>query len=191
VVGPVLSNKLLCISDIWRTYVKFLFVVDRVLVMYFHVFMAPWLIITEFGLDDWIYLFVHTLLIAVNYNDSQSIFSRTLLPWLLHSPSRSATDLIRFCTSYIVSRQTHIIHIRCPAISEPHRKHLFLYCICSVLHNSWGYLIVAYVFVAAGMCLPSPCPAAGLHVTICKVRFGFHVNCVLYESARRTKISII
>jgi hypothetical protein len=39
----------------------------------------------------------------------------------------SLSDLIRFCTTYIVSRRTHRKHIRCQAIDicEPHRKHLF------------------------------------------------------------------
>jgi hypothetical protein len=36
------------------------------------------------GLGDWIYwhLFVQSLVITIKYNNSQSIFSRTLLPWL-------------------------------------------------------------------------------------------------------------
>jgi hypothetical protein len=46
--------------------------------------MAPWLIITGFGLDNWIYwlLLLQSPLITINYHNSQSIFSRTLLPWL-------------------------------------------------------------------------------------------------------------
>jgi hypothetical protein len=45
-------------------------------------------------------------------------------------------------------------------ICEPHRKHLFLYCcIYSALHSNGIYLIVTCVFVVAGMCLPSRCPA--------------------------------
>jgi hypothetical protein len=69
--------------------------------------MATWLIITGSGLDDWIYLrllckvslnhnqlpeltiigfidafFVQSLLITINYQNSLSIFSLTLLPWL-------------------------------------------------------------------------------------------------------------
>jgi hypothetical protein len=72
-------------------------------------------------------------------------------------------------TTYIISRRTHRKHIRCPArdICEPYRKHLFLYCcIYSRLHSKWNYPIVACVFVVAGMCLPSRCPATGLHITI-------------------------
>jgi hypothetical protein len=46
--------------------------------------MASWLIIMGSGLDDWIYwhLLVHSLVITINYNNSQSICSRTLLPGL-------------------------------------------------------------------------------------------------------------
>jgi hypothetical protein len=46
--------------------------------------MAPWLIITGSGLDDWIYwhLLVQSLVMTMNYNNSHSIFSRTLLSWL-------------------------------------------------------------------------------------------------------------
>jgi hypothetical protein len=46
--------------------------------------MAPWLIITGSGLDNLIYwhLLVQSRLIAIIYNNSESIFSRTLLPWL-------------------------------------------------------------------------------------------------------------
>jgi hypothetical protein len=51
---------------------------------YCHVFIAPWLIITGSGLDDWIYwqLILQSLLIIIKYKNSESIFSRTLLPWL-------------------------------------------------------------------------------------------------------------
>jgi hypothetical protein len=46
--------------------------------------MAPWLIISGFGLDDWIYwhILLHSLVNTVSYNNSQSVFSRTLVPWL-------------------------------------------------------------------------------------------------------------
>jgi hypothetical protein len=49
-----------------------------------HDFMAPWLIITGSGLDYWIYwqLILQSLVITINYKNSQSIISRTLLPWL-------------------------------------------------------------------------------------------------------------
>jgi hypothetical protein len=51
------------------------------------------------------------------------------------------------------------------------RKHRFLYCCKGVfrasLHSDRSYPIVACLFVAAGMCLPSPCLAMGIHVTIC------------------------
>jgi hypothetical protein len=58
--------------------------------------MAAWLIIRGSGLDDWIYwrLLLQSLLITVKYKNSQSVFNRTLLPWLLrtHSCSHSTTD---------------------------------------------------------------------------------------------------
>jgi hypothetical protein len=46
--------------------------------------MAAWLTITGFGLDDWIYLhlLIQSLVITINYNISQSLFGRNLLPWL-------------------------------------------------------------------------------------------------------------
>jgi hypothetical protein len=49
---------------------------------YCHVY--GWLIRRGFGLDDWIYcrLFVQSLVITMNYNNSSQIFSQTLLPWL-------------------------------------------------------------------------------------------------------------
>jgi hypothetical protein len=51
---------------------------------YFHVLMAPWRIIKGSGLDDCIYwqLLLQSLVITISYKNSQSIFSRTLLPWL-------------------------------------------------------------------------------------------------------------
>jgi hypothetical protein len=49
--------------------------------IYCHVLMAPWLIITGFGLD-FLTPYLQSLLITINYNGSQSIFSRSLLPWL-------------------------------------------------------------------------------------------------------------
>jgi hypothetical protein len=68
----------------------------------------------------------------------------------LHSRSHSTIDLILFCTTYIVSRRTLRKHIRCPAVCEPHRKHVFLYClIYSALHSNGKYPIVAYVFAVA------------------------------------------
>jgi hypothetical protein len=122
--------------------------------------MAVWLIITGFGLDNWISTFLYT--------HSQSIFSRALHPWLPRTRSILISDLIRFCTTYIVSRWTHTKHIRCPAtdICESHRKHFFLYCcIYCALHSNGSYPTVACVFVAAGMRLPSRCLEMALHVT--------------------------
>jgi hypothetical protein len=49
-----------------------------------HAVMAAWLIITGFGSDDLIYwqLLLQSLVITINYINSQSIFRRILLPWL-------------------------------------------------------------------------------------------------------------
>jgi hypothetical protein len=80
------------------------------LLVYCHVFMAPWVIITGSGLDDWIYW---QLLCAVSPNHNQlqklTIFSRTLLPWLPRTRSFSFynSDLIYDWTTYIVSRRNH------------------------------------------------------------------------------------
>jgi hypothetical protein len=137
--------------------------------------MAPWLIMTGLGLDDSInlHLLVQSLVITINYNNSQSIFSRTLLPWLPRTRSFLVLvlrlTLIYDWTIYIVSRRIHRKHIRFLAmdICEPHRKHRVLYCcIYSALHSNGSYPIVACIFVAAGMCLPSSCQQTGVHVTI-------------------------
>jgi hypothetical protein len=86
----------------------------------------------------------------------------------LHTGTLTHWLLIYDWTTYIVSRRTHRKHIRCPAmdICEPYRKHLFPHCIYSALYSSGSSPIVACVFVVAGMCLPSRCPATGLHVAI-------------------------
>jgi hypothetical protein len=54
----------------------------------------------------WIYwlLLLQSPVITINYKNSQSIFSQTLLPWLLRTRSvpflvLSPSDLIRFCTA--------------------------------------------------------------------------------------------
>jgi hypothetical protein len=116
---------------------------------------------------------LQTLLIAINYNASQPIYSLTLLPGLcedsLHSHFRTTSHLIMFCTTYIVSRRIHRKHVPCSGmdICESHTKHLLLYCrIYSALHSNGSYPIVACVFIIAEMCSPSRCPATGLHVTI-------------------------
>jgi hypothetical protein len=66
---------------------------------YCHVFMVPWLIRTGSGLDDWIYwhFLVQSRLITIRYKNSQSIFSRTLLPW--RSRTHSILVLILRLTS--------------------------------------------------------------------------------------------
>jgi hypothetical protein len=120
--------------------------------------------------------FINTLFtLTHNHNISQSILTEHFFldcRATLHSCSLSLSlwfDSILYYILY-VSRRTHRKHIRCPAmdICEPHRKHLFLYCIYSALHSKDSYPIVACVFVASGMCLPSRCPATGLYVTIYK-----------------------
>jgi hypothetical protein len=127
--------------------------------------MAPWLIITGSGLDDWIYWHLlynlsesQSITITHNQYSAEPFFldCRGLAPvsfsfydWPIHS------DLIRFCTAYIVSRRTHRKHIRWPAVDicEPHKKHRFLYCcIYSALHSNGNYLIVASLFVVAYCC---------------------------------------
>jgi hypothetical protein len=50
-----------------------------------HVFMAPWLIITGYVFDDWIYwhILVQSLLITINYNSSLHSPSLSFYDWLL------------------------------------------------------------------------------------------------------------
>jgi hypothetical protein len=128
--------------------------------------MAPWLIITGLGLDL-LSLLLQSLLITINYNNSQSISSRTLLPWLPRTRSILVLVLrllIYDWTTYIhVISRTHRKHICCPAmdICEPHRKHLFLCCIYSTLNSNGSCPIAACVFVVAEMCLATRCLAMG------------------------------
>jgi hypothetical protein len=55
-------------------------------------------------------------------------------------------------------------------ICEPHRKHLLrhgsIVAFTAPSHSNGSYPIVACVFVAAGMCLPSRCLETGVHVTL-------------------------
>jgi hypothetical protein len=107
--------------------------------------MPPRSIITGFGLDL-LTLLLQSLLIAINYNNSQSIFSRTLLPWLPKTCSipilvlRLTSDLRLY--HLLISRWTHRKHIRCPAMDkcESHRKHLFIYCCIYFALHSNGYI---------------------------------------------------
>jgi hypothetical protein len=93
------------------------------------------------------YLLVHYLLIAVNYNKSQS----SAAPFFLDCRGLTPFSFYGW-TTYTVSTRLHRKHIRCPAmdICEPHRKHLFLYCcIYSALHSNGSYPIVACIFAVA------------------------------------------
>jgi hypothetical protein len=64
---------LLTYYEFWCIKVCVVFNVPLRTKKYCHAFMAPWSIITGFGLDDWIYwrLLVQSLLITLNYNRSQ------------------------------------------------------------------------------------------------------------------------
>jgi hypothetical protein len=95
----------------------------------------------------------------------------------LHSCSCSTTDF------WFTTGPQTTENIRCPAVDvcKPHRKHLFLYCcIYSALHSNGSYSIVACLSVIAWMCLPSRCPATGLHVTI-------YNNVYVYERQSESK----
>jgi hypothetical protein len=78
----------------------------------------------------------------------------------LHSRSSCLISVLYYLYS---PEAVHRKHIRWRAIDicEPHRKHLFLYCIYSALHSNGRYPIVA-----AGVCLPSSCLEMCPHVTI-------------------------
>jgi hypothetical protein len=79
---------------------------------YCQVFMSPWLIITGFVLDDWIYYHVlsQSLLITMNYNSSQSIFSRTLLPWLSRARPFSFTFSLWFENTSVAQQWIYANH---------------------------------------------------------------------------------
>jgi hypothetical protein len=123
------------------------------------------------------FILLQSLVITINYNSSQSIFSWTLLLWLLRTRPililvLSTTDLICDWATYIASRQTHRKHICSPAVDicEPQKIYL-LDLLDWILHgvlqgalpSQWA---VYPESVSAGMCLPSHCPAMGLHVTL-------------------------
>jgi hypothetical protein len=73
--------------------------------------MTPWQVITGFWLDDWIYwhLLVQSIIINPQPNSSTLTAEDSL-----HSRSPSTTDVVRFCTTYKVSRRTHRKHICFP-----------------------------------------------------------------------------
>jgi hypothetical protein len=138
----------------------------------------------------WLDLLIPSFTVSLNHNQLQQLTIRyclRLAPFsFTFSFSFYDSLLIYEWPTYRISRRIHRKHIRFPPmdICEPHRKHLFLYC-CnySALHSNGSYPIVAYVFVVAEMCLPSRCPAMGLHITISNTIFkkedirtwtGFH-----------------
>jgi hypothetical protein len=55
-------------------------------------------------------------------------------------------------------------------LRRTYRKHRFLYrcegVFTAPLYSNGSYSIVACVFIAAGMCLPSPCISVGMYFTI-------------------------
>jgi hypothetical protein len=161
-----------------------------------------------FGLDDWIYLAppLQSLWITINYNNSQPIFSRTLLTWLprtrpilvlslsflnlslmlrptvsrsvflgMKHPSGANTRSLLLSDSCYDRRPVGQswngpIENTCVALqwiymrtTEKTSLSLLLY---SALHSNWSYPIVAYIFVASGMCLPCRCLVMGLHVSV-------------------------
>jgi hypothetical protein len=96
--------------------------------------MAAWLIIMRCGLDEWIYWkhLLQSLAITIDYNISQLIFSRTLLPWLPSTCSSFVLILVLRLTwfeSVPLSRRILRKNIHFPAIDvcEPDRKYIF-YC---------------------------------------------------------------
>jgi hypothetical protein len=70
---------------------------------------------TRFGLDDWISssLLVQSLVITINYNNSQQIFSWTLLPWLPRTPS-IPTGLPLLLASNVLPKTTYNHFTRTP-----------------------------------------------------------------------------
>jgi hypothetical protein len=97
--------------------------------------------------------------------------------------------LLLFCSSTLLNCSLLYNHFaRTTQKTQP------LYCwegvFTAPLHRNWSYSIVACVFVAAGMCLPSCClamniysdftiPAFGRHVTIFKYTTDFTVPTIL------------
>jgi hypothetical protein len=116
--------------------------------------LGVWLI--NGGSIGWLGLLItplQSLVITINYNSSQQIFSRTLLPWLPRT--RSILVHIWFCSVLLYNLEANI---------ENTASSIVVYT--APLHNNGSYLIVACVFVAAGMCLPSRSLVMILHVRI-------------------------
>jgi hypothetical protein len=108
--------------------------------------MSPWLIITGFGLDDWIYehLLVQSLIIIINYNNSQSIFSRTLLPWLPRT--LSIPVLVLRLTSVKVKSQSYIATDGRSISKSGFEPHLGLMTRYLLLFDSYGLVFVRRPF---------------------------------------------
>jgi hypothetical protein len=107
--------------------------------------------------------FVHSLLITINYKDSHSIFSRTLLPWLPRT--RSILILIlRLSPLYFVVLCSVLFY---NSSARTPRKTLVIckecLCICSLPSNGCPSLVES---VTSGMFLPSRCLAMINCVTI-------------------------
>jgi hypothetical protein len=130
-----------------------------------------------------------TVTLTQNYNNSQSIISRKLLPWLPRTLWILVLVLALIWFRFvllILSRggpientsvaqqwiyENHIESTSCDAGS--------IFAFTAPLYSNGSYPFVACAFVDAGMCLPSRCPAAGLHITI-------YTYIVLASSVRST-----
>jgi hypothetical protein len=95
--------------------------------VYCRVFMAAWPRITDFRLDDWIYLqlLLKSLVITIIYKTHKQSSAE---PCFLNCRGLAPFSFSFYdWTTYVVSRRIQRKHICCPAMDiwEPQRKHLF------------------------------------------------------------------
>jgi hypothetical protein len=119
---------------------------------------------------QWIYT---SLTVTVAHTKSSLHSLIPFLPFLLNhlrllSPELDPILILaEWDPRYIASRRTH-------------KKHRFLYCCESVLtallYMNGNYSIVACIFVAAGMCLPSRCLAMNVYYDFTIPDFGRHIT---------------
>jgi hypothetical protein len=95
-----------CIEDCVCVYVYQVLI--RVSYVYYHVSGVPWLMITCSGLDDWICwsLILQSLLITINYNNSQSSYYWRFAPFSSSCLNSLTTSELNYWTE--LSQRSHM-----------------------------------------------------------------------------------
>jgi hypothetical protein len=167
--------------------VNFAVLPTKVLVQFYNVFTCLWLVTNNNGFwTGWLDLLTPSFTVTLSqsitalsliYPFHKSLghapFSFSFFIVLLSLPSyNSSARTPRKTPSSLMKNACLLVRYLGMDICEQYRKHLFFYC-CnhSALHSTGSYPIVACVFVAAGMYLPSRCLATYLYVTLLSIRF--------------------